>query len=183
VLIVLGIIGGLIGLGVLGCIGCLGFGFFQARTAIKGIFESTTTATQFAEHLKGGRNDQAYALTSAGYKAKVSKEQFDEEVKKHPMLAQHKLSIMRQTNFPDGRSKPAIASFLMELSDSPSGTPDMMDEDDDEDLRPGAVEKTKPKVAPLPKSPPPGPGKSIKLSLSLIEENGSWVIDSWFVVN
>jgi hypothetical protein len=181
VFIVFGIVGGLFALAMLSCVGLIGLGIYQMRTAMTGMIRTTTISTQFVDHLKGNRNEQAYALMSNAYRAKVSREQFEGEVRKHPLLAQHQVATFRQSNLPDGQSKPATASFIMTLSETVTVTPEAMDEDDD-DFRPGAVQKSVPKVPDKRKTPAPAPKKTLDLSLSLIEENGNWVIDSWSVI-
>lgn len=181
--IVFGIIGGLFALAILSCVGVIGFGIFQMRTTMTSMLQRTTLSYTFIAHLKAGRNEQAYGLTSNAYRAKVSREQFNEEVNKHPLLAQHQSVTLSRSTWPDGQSKPATASIVMTLSDMLPESPDMMDDDDDDDFRPGAVEKIGSKVPPKQgKTRPPGKRKTLDLSLSMIEDNGNWVIDSWSVI-
>ena len=168
VFIVLGIVGGLILLGIIGCVGIIGYSAFQATKGFGDVFGSTSSSSSFFEHLSGGRIDAAYNGTSADYKAQISRAQFDDLLKKYPLLTKNASHTMSKMNMvtTTGTKKSTTLEFTI-LED---GHPDaMVDDDDDPDLKPKPKAPKKPDAAVQP--------KSLVVTLTMIEENGQWVVD------
>lgn len=166
ILIVLGVLGGLALVIIIGCAGMIGFGIFSFQKQMGGMIGSMTASEAFIEDLHNDRVEAAYSMTSANFKTTMSRKQFDEFIAKNPLLTKHAYHSTRNANLPMGNNqKTATMSFVLhELGSNDD------DEDDDPDMKPKAKPTKKAEAV-------AGQPKSIVVTLTLIEENGQWVVD------
>jgi hypothetical protein len=180
--IVLGVLGGLFLLTLLGCGGCVYYVFTKGKEAFTDAIDTNVTANAFVDNLKDNQIDVAYNTTSKGYQSRVSREQFNQLLKKQPLLTTHKQSRLGRTNLPaENKKKEATFSFTL-LERIESFGNDIGDDDSDDDGDDENPGNKKPK--PATKTPPKKdttPNKSIVINLTLIKENGKWVVDEFIV--
>ena len=85
----LGILGGLAVLGLAGCVVVAGLGLFQAKAVVDANEDrhaALAGAQAFLGNLQTDRIDAAYAMTSTGFRATHTREQFDRFLADHPIL-------------------------------------------------------------------------------------------------
>ena len=163
--IVLGIIGGLFLVGILGCVGLIGYGIFTFQKQMGGMIGSITAGEGFLADLQGKRIDAAYASTSVSYKSTTNRKQFEDFLAKNPLLTTHAYHTQRNANLPMGNANRTNASISYVLYES--GTADDNNDPDDPNMKPAAPKKPTDPAVP----------KTLVVTLTLIEENGQWVVD------
>ncbi|MFO0935702.1 MAG: hypothetical protein U0798_04190 [Gemmataceae bacterium] len=179
VLIILGVFGGIFLLICVTCAGLFIYGVNQAKKAIALVVDTDRAGDTFFRDLSSGRVDEAYASTSASYKTKTSRQQFDEILKKYPILKTHQVHRQIMPGIPAGSAGKMTATMSYELFENVA---DMMaldaDADDDDDEPAGkAKPKTKTKPAADPKTKETNQSKGKLVRVTIVEENGKWTID------
>jgi cytoskeletal protein RodZ len=167
--LIIGIVAGVILLVVVGC-GVAGyFAFKKVGDKIEAEMaadDASSEAIEFFDQLSSQRTKQAYDATTPAFKTNLSAQAFDDLLKKHPLLTQHKSSTEQGYGMkPVGKSPNRTFTTTYILSDRED-----VDEDiDDEEFAP---KKTKPKQSPT---------TAKTLSVQVILKEGAddvWKVDS-----
>lgn len=171
--IVLGVLGVSFLLLGAGCLGVIVMGVFKAGQVFNQgmqVFAGVATAEGFLEDLRNGRSKAAYEGTTARFKSTMTAEQFEQLLKKHPTLTKSTYHTS-ENMIPSGEPPTKIVVKLTLHTDEPP-----VDEEDEDDKPP------KPKPIPPPKAPPAAGKKNdlppeIKVSITVVNENGTWKVD------
>ncbi len=173
--LILGIVGGVVLLVLAGC----GYGIWKITQGVNQVVQqakqmgesfeveakSEGVADQFLTHLTTGQAQTAYDATTPAFKTKYTKAQFDDLLKKNPLLTKHKDHEEVGTSSVTG-DKPN-RQRKMQLSLSPTEIDHGFDDFDDEDNpRP-------------PKKPKPPAGPRLTITLTVVETaDGQWKVDA-----
>jgi cytoskeletal protein RodZ len=164
--LILGIVGGVL----LVVLSVCGFGIWKFTQGVKKIGDQVkvqmeeaeaegragSTATQFLKHLSTEQAQTAYDTTTPAFRAKFTKPQFDELLKKHPLLTTHKDHEEHGFSSVTGTTPNRQRRIQYSLSSVPI---DNLDEDFDDEDNP------RPKVKPKQKQA----GQRLTITLVVVE--------------
>ena len=181
---VLAVVGGVLAVSILGCCGVGYYMFTKAKQGLENLGAAIgpqLAGDAFFAHLKADNTTAAYEATSAGYKGKTTKAQFDAFAAKHPILTKHAdADATTPPNFTKPEpGKPVTLSYtLSATAPADDMDPDADPDPDADDPPTKKAPPTKKKSAPTGKATKPAPElKDATVTLTLVEENGAWKVD------